>query len=220
VGSGRYVQTNWTWKLRCLTAVCVPVSPPSDVFHVFKFPPVQVRGVGINGKTRYATHAFLPQFEVLSQVSPREKNYILGRKHILWLYQVAPATADAYRLSPGLVFWLAVALAGLCAAAAVVLAGRWALRFRAPHAALAPAVSGSYLERALALFFWASARGDETLQRKALERVADELPLDVIDLSETARELAWSPETPQGEAVEAISQHAGVQMHHEDGTGE
>lgn len=210
-GSGRYVRTTWTWKLHCVTAVCVPVGPPSDTFHYFHFPPIQVRGVGHHG-TRYANHVFLPQLEVLSQVSPREKAHIEKYKHIAWLYQAGPA-GTAYRLSPDLVFWLAVALAVICGAAAVVLTGRWALRFRSAQAARAQGVPASYLERALALFFWANAHGDETLQRKALERVADELPLDELDLSEVARELAWSPETPEGEAVEAISQHAGVDMH-------
>ncbi len=217
-GSGRYVQTTWTWKLHCVTAVCVPVGPPSDVYHVFHFPPVQVRGVGIHGNTHYANHVFFPQLEVISQVSPREKAHIEKYKHIDWLYQPSPTSA-AYRLPPALVFWLAVALAVLCAAAAVLLATRWALRRRAPHAAQA-GLSASYLERALALFFWANAHGDETLQRKALERVADELPLDELDLSEVARELAWSPETPEGDAVEAISQHAGVDMHPNGGADE
>jgi hypothetical protein len=217
-GSGRYVQTTWTWTVRCLTAACVPVT--NDVSQVFQFPPVHIRGVGIDGKGHYRAHPFLPRLEVVSQVSPREKAYIEKHKHIQWRYEVTPAVGDSYRLPPGLVFWLAVALAGLCGATAVVLAGRWALRLRTPLAAAGPAVPGSYLERALALFFWANARGDETLQRKALERVADELPLDVVDLSDVARELAWSPETPEGEAVEAISEHAGVQVHHDGGRGE
>jgi hypothetical protein len=156
---------------------------------------------------------------MVSQMSPRENTYIKGRQHIQWQYPIPPAAGDAYRLSPDLVFWLAVALAGVCAAAALAVGGRWALRLRQPAPTAAPAVPGSYLERALALFFWANARGDETLQRKALERVADELPLDVVDLSETARALAWSPETPEGDEVEAISQRAGVPMHIEDRNG-
>jgi hypothetical protein len=217
-GSGRYVQTTWTWKLRCLTAECVPVSPPSDVFHDFGLRPVQVRGIGVNGKSEYRTHVFFPQVKVLSEVSPREQAYIKAHKRIAWLYQLTPAAGDRYRLPAGLVFWLAVALAGLCAAAAVVLAGRWALRLRTQSAADAT-VPAPYLERALALFFWANAHGDETLQRKALERVADELPLDVVDLSEMARELAWSPETPEGDEVEAISERAGVPVHPQDRNG-
>ena len=82
-----------------------------------------------------------------------------------------------------------------------------------------PGAPTPYLERALALFFWANARGDETLQRKALERVADELPFDVHELSETAHALAWSPETPDEEDVQAISQRAGVALRPEERNG-
>ena len=72
----------------------------------------------------------------------------------------------------------------------------------------------------LSIAVWRFGRfGDETLQRKALERVADELPLDVVDLSEIARELAWSPETPEGDEVEAISERAGVPVHPEERNG-
>jgi hypothetical protein len=215
-GSGRYVQTTWTWTLRCLAAACVPVAPPSDVSHDFGFPPAQISGFGVNGRSVYRAHVFFPAVEVLSQISPSERAFIVAHKRVQWRYQLAPAAGDAYRLPPGLVFWLAVVLAGLCCAAALVLAGRWALGLRKPAAATAPALPASYLERALALFFWANARGDETLQRKALERVADELPLDVVDLSEIARELAWSPETPEGDEVEAISERAGVLVHPEE----
>ena len=48
------------------------------------------------------------------------------------------------------------------------------------------------------------------MQRKALERVAAELPFDVADLSDATREIAWSPETPEEDEVEAISEKAGV----------
>jgi hypothetical protein len=155
---------------------------------------------------------------VVSQVSPREQAFIKAHKRIQWQYPLAPAAGDAYRIPPRVVFWLALLLAVLCGAAALLLAGRWALRRRTP-ATTAPAVAGSQLERALALFFWANEHGDETLQRKALERVADELPLDVVDLSEIARELAWSPETPEGDEVEAISERAGVPVHPEERNG-
>ncbi len=222
-GSGRYVQTTWTWKLSCLTAVCVPLSssssPSSIPSHVFGFPPAQIRGPGTNGKPTYKAHAFFPQLEMLSQVSPRENTYIRAHKHIQWQFPLPPAAGDAYRLPPGLVFWLALALAGLCGAAALVVGGRWALRLRQPVPATTAGVPTPYLERALALFFWANARGDETLQRKALERVADELPFDVHELSETAHALAWSPETPDEEDVQAISQRAGFAVRPEERNG-
>jgi hypothetical protein len=220
-GSGRYVQTTWTWKLSCLTAVCVPLTGSSTgpLSHIFSFPPAQVRGRGTNGKTTYKAHLFFPQLEMLSQLSPRETAYLAAHKHIQWQYPLAPAAGDAYRLPPGLVFWLAVALAGLCGAAALVVGGRWALRLRQPVASARPGPPTPYLERALALFFWANAHGDETLQRKALERVADELPFDVHELSETAHALAWSPETPDEEDVQAISQRAGLAVRPEERNG-
>lgn len=215
--SGRFLQETWTWTLRCLTSPCVPTIPPSDVYHFFRFKPVDVHYRGADG-TLQKIHTFFPPIEDLSQVSPAIFNFLLINKVVNWQYQLTPGTAARYRIAPGLVFWAALVLAGILGLAGLALAARWALKLRAPAALAAPALPASYLERALALFFWANAHGDETLQRKALERVAGELPLDVIDLSDAARELAWSPETPEGDEVEAISERAGVPAHHEDGT--
>jgi len=219
-GNGRYVETTWIWKLRCLTVACIPSSLANDAYDDFGFPPAQVRAPGLHGTTPYATHTFFPPVRVLSVISPRTKALILLKGNVRWLYQLAPSSGDGFARSPALVFWLAVALAGLCVVAALVLARRWMLLRRAPLAATGETVPASYLERALALFFWANARGDETLQRKALERVADELPLDGGELSGIARELAWSAETPEGEEVEAISSRAGIPVHTEERTGE
>lgn len=218
--TGRFLQETWTWSLRCLTGPCVPVVPPSDHYHVFRFRPVQVSYRAPHGKAVYTVGTRFPAVEMVSAISPALVNYLLATKTINWQYQLAPATAAPYRVSPSVVFWGAIAIAILLGLAGLALAARWALRFRAPAPAAGPALPTSYLERALALFFWANAHGDETLQRKALERVADELPLDVIDLSDAARELAWSPEAPEGDEVEAISERAGVPAHHENGTGE
>ena len=218
--SGRFLKETWTWSLQCLVAACVPVLPPSDQYHIFRFRPAQVEYRAPNGKRGPRINARFPRIEMLSEVSPGIVTYLEANKTINWQYELAPGTAAAYRVSPGLVFWVAIALAVLLGATGLAVAGRWVFRFRAPAPAYGPALPASYLERALALFFWARAQGDETLQRKALERVADELPLDVIDLSEAARELAWSPEAPEEEEVEAISARAGVPAHHEDGSGE
>lgn len=219
-GSGRYVQRTWIWKLRCLTIACIPTSLSNDSYNDFGFPPARVSGPALHGTTPYSTRTFFPAVRVLSEISPREKALILLKGNVQWLYQLSPASGTSFRVRPVLVSWLAVGLAGLCAVAALVLAGRWLLRRREPLAATGVAAPAPHLERALALFFWANARGDETLQRKALERVADELPLDVLELSEVTRELAWSPETPGGEEVEAISLRAGVPVHGEERTSE
>ena len=72
---------------------------------------------------------------------------------------------------------------------------------------------GTTLERALAVLRYAHRHGDETLQRKAFERVAGELGVERADeLTLIARELAWSPRTPEDEEVEEFAEQAlGVQ---------
>jgi hypothetical protein len=63
------------------------------------------------------------------------------------------------------------------------------------------------LERALRLLAWAHSTGNETLERKTLERVAAELDIeDVEGLSRAARELAWSEHTPADDDVETIAE--------------
>lgn len=212
VEHGRLLHLTWTWTLRCLTAACVPTVPPSDLFHVFRFQPARIDYLGRHGTVAYTVDARVPRLEALSQLSPAVVSYLTAHHALDWQYQLTPG-AVRYRISPAVVFWAALALACVLGAAAIVVLARWARRLRARAPAAARTLPSSSLERALALFFWARSRGDETLQRKALERVAAELPLDVTDLSEAARALAWSPEAPEGEEVEAISARAGVHAH-------
>ena len=206
--NGRLVQVTWTWTLRCLTVECVPVTRSSDLSHVFHFGPAHVEYLSPGGKVEYALNARFQRVAVLSQLSPSVVS-ALESHTINWQAPLTPVSAPHYRLSPDLAFWLAVALAVVLGAVGLALVTRWALQFR-PAAAATPTLGTSSLERALTLFFWARAHDDETLQRKALERVADELPFDVHDLSETARALAWSPEAPEEEDVQEISERAGI----------
>lgn len=214
VRSGRLLQLTWAWTLRCLTASCVPTHG-SQVFH---FPPARVEYLSPAGAVRYAFALRFPRVEALSGLSPSVVSALFATHPTLeWQLPLTPVPAPQYRLSPGLVFWLALTLAGVLGAAGLTLFFRWVLGLRRPATGQAPSsLRGSPLELALSLFFWAGTHGDETLQRKALERVADELPLDVRELSETARALAWSPETPEDEEVEAFSERAGI---HRSGGG-
>jgi hypothetical protein len=214
--NGRLLQMTWTWKLRCLTVKCLPVMKKSDLAHIFQFSPAHVEYLSPEGQVRYAIDARFQRIAVLSQLSPSEIA-LLNAHGLAWYVQLTPLPAAQYRVSPDLAFWLAVAMAAVLGAAGVFIASRWALQFRPARAAKGTADASS-LERALTLFFWARAHDDETLQRKALERVADELPFDVHDLSETARALAWSPETPEEEDVEEISERAGI--HRRNGESE
>lgn len=207
--NGRLLQLTWTWKLRCLTVQCLPVTRTSDLARVFQFSPAHVEYRSPTGQVRYAINARFPRVAALSELSPAEVNAI-SHPPLLWGTDLTPLPAPHYRVSPSLLFWLSLAFAAVLGATGLALASRWALQFRPARAAQGPALGSSSLERALTLFFWARAHDDETLQRKALERVADELPYDVHDLSETARALAWSEETPDKEEVQEISERAGI----------
>jgi hypothetical protein len=208
-GSGRLVQVTWTWTLRCLTADCVPVSHFSQTARIFRFSPAHIEYLSPTGSVEYTLDARFQRIDVLSQLSP---SVIAGiqSNSIKWQAPLTPVATPHYRMSPDLAFWLALAFAIVFGTAGLALVGRWAWQFRPAAAAEGPALRGTSLERALTLFFWARAHDDETLQRKALERVADELPFDVHELSETARALAWSREAPEEADVQEISERAGI----------
>lgn len=210
-GRGRLTEITWAWSIRCLTTDCIPVTHSSPLSRVFSLAPARIEYALLGGKTQGSLYARFQQIQVGSQLNPKVVTF-LERKNILdWQYPLTPVQAPHYRVSPTLAFWLPLALAIVLGAIGLALAGRWALQFRPAAAAEGPAIPVSSLERALTLFFWARANDDDTLQRKALERVADELPFDVHDLSETAHALAWSPETPDEEDVQVISERAGIQ---------
>ena len=206
--NGRLLQMTWTWTLRCLTEQCIPETKTSDVSHIFHFGRALVEYVSPTGAVRYSLHAAFPKIVVYSQLSPAVVNGLVGHQ-VRWQAPITPVAAPRYRVSPDLAFWLAVALAVLLGTTGLALLIRWAWQFR-PQTTARSTIASSSLERALTLFFWARAHDDETLQRKALERVADELPFDVHDLSEATRALAWSPEAPDEGDVEEISERAGI----------
>ena len=209
---GRFAQITWTWTLRCLTSPCVPRTPPSDRFHVFHFNQVHVNYLAANGKPAWVIAANWPALEVYSQVTVATENQVLGGGRLHWLYHPTPLAAPTFR-SPALLFWLALGLAFALFGLAALATWRLYRRLRPPPVAPPTAEDATTLERALAVLAWAHERGDETLQRKAFERVADELGIDgplseVDELARTARELAWSPRTPADDEVEDFAEQA------------
>jgi len=208
LASGRFEQITYTWSLRCIASQCVPRTPPSDRYHVFRFTPVRIDYLTAARRPAYGLEATWPPVEVLSQVSPGVAAFLQRTHHVNWRLSVAPVAAPTYRISPTLLLWLAVAASALFGAAALALAGRWALGLR-PARVAAGRVEASQLERAIAVLRYAHETGDETLQRKALERVAGELGAERADeLARIARELAWSPRTPEHEEVEGFAAQA------------
>jgi hypothetical protein len=201
--SGRFEQITYTWKLRCLDYSCVPKTPPNDKYHVFHFSPAKIRYA-----SAYTFDAYWPPVEVISQISPGLAAFIETTNHIKWQTAIAPVAKPTYHLRPTALFWLALALAMVLGAVAVVSTGRWYLAVR-PRRTSFDQLPGTPLERALAVLRYAHETGDETLQRKAFERVAGELGAERADeLTNVARELAWSPRTPEDEEIEQFAVQA------------
>jgi hypothetical protein len=210
---GRFQQVTWTWTLRCITTKCVPRLPPSERFHIFRFQTIHIEYVKTNGKPAYGIDATWPEVEVYSQVSPGVVASLQRTNHLNWRFHITPVAAPTYRVSPVVLYWLAFGAGLAMLVVAAAFGWRW-YRMMRPRKVYGPGdTTGTPLERALAVLAWAHARGDETLERKALERVAGELGVetpvqDADELSRTARELAWSSRTPEDEEVETFSERA------------
>ena len=215
--TGRFEQVTWTWTLRCLSAACVPRYPPSDTTHVFRFPLAHVDYLAPTGRVAYGITTSWPPLAAISQLTPAVLTELGQKNGLPWKASFTPLAAPTYSMRPSLLYWLSLSLAAVLACAALLLAGRWALTMR-PRRVAEPTFSptASPLERALVLLAWARAHDDETLQRKALERVADELGTEVAgidELTEKARELAWSSQGPEGDEVDSFSERAREQGH-------
>ncbi len=208
VSVGRFAQATWTWSLRCLTSPCVPRSPPSDKHRQFQFSPVHIDYPPGHGLDYHLTAIWQP-IEVRSAISPAVLAYLGFHNKILWSYVLTPFAAPSYSASPTLLYRLALAAAIAALAAAALLAASWLRRIwprRRAEDMGAPAPTP--LEQALGLLAWAGERGDETTQRKALERVADELTPVADGLVDRVREVAWSAPPPEEAEVESLSEQA------------
>jgi hypothetical protein len=206
---GRFAQVTWTWTIRCITSPCVPRVPPDDRFHVFHFRPAHIEYLKANRSPAYSIDASWPPVQVDSQISPGVVAFLQKTNHLNWRLGMTPVAAPTYRVSPTLVYWLALGLAAVLGAGALALATRWFLIVHPRRGVVATAEVGTPLERAIAVLRYAHEQGDETLQRKAFERVAGELGIERADeLTLIARELAWSARTPEDEEVEEFAEQA------------
>jgi hypothetical protein len=207
---GRFAQVTWTWTLQCLTTPCAPRIPPSERYHDFRFKTIFIDYLAKDGKRVFGLTATWPKVEVQTQVSPGMRQYMAETNRLNWRFHTTPIAAPAYRVSPSTLFWTALGFAGALGLAALALAWRWyrAVRPRSVRE-VTVAPPATTLERALQLLAWAHATGNETLERKTLERVATELDIESVDeLSQAARELAWSQRVPRDEDVETLAERA------------
>jgi hypothetical protein len=209
---GPYTRLRWAVDLHCVIVDCVPQAG-SIARQVFPSTTVRYAGLAKNGSAPDPVTITWPQISAVSRLDPIdiERRAIVQRigpggqvRAILppWRVSTTNLAAVSYALSPGTVFWAALA----CAFALVLGAGLL-LRPYLPGFGWLPRRERalSRLERALDAV--ESARGGETAEeRKALELLAAELRKSGSGrLAWTATELAWSPSQPPEDQTVALT---------------
>jgi hypothetical protein len=209
---GPYTRLRWTMDVHCVIVDCVPQAG-SIARQVFESSTLRYAGVAKNGSVPDPITITWPQISAVSRLDPIdiERRAIVNRigpagqvRAILPPWRVNSINLDrvSYSISPGTVFWTALALAF-----ALVLAAAFLLRPFLPGFGWLPRRQrpASALERALEAV--ERARGGETAEeRKALELLAAELQRSGSGrLAWAATELAWSQSQPQPEKTGALT---------------
>jgi hypothetical protein len=210
---GPYTRLRWTLDVHCVIVDCVPQAG-SIARQTFEPSTLRYAGTAKNGSVPDPVTITWPQISAVSRLDPIdiERRAIVNRvgpagqvRAILPPWRVNSVNLDrvSYAVSPGTVFWGALALAlALVVAAGFLLrpylpGTDWLPRRRRPSTAL---------ERALEAVD--RARGGETAdERKALELLAAELRRTGSGrLAWAATELAWSPSQPPPEKTGALTE--------------
>jgi len=202
--SGSTTSLRTAYVLRCLTVQCVPAREKETV----EFEPASVSYAATvgNDTSRLAVEVPWQPLLVHTRISGLES----GQRDALaapWRADLVSLPAVSYRVSP----WLAIALlalaGGLLLAAGAVIAYR-ALPEREPPPEPEPPPPPvvSPLEQALALLEGTAATNGAQARRRALELVAEALERwGDDDLAQTARTLAWSEASPEGEETKELA---------------
>ena len=206
---GNYSQLSWRVRLHCVESDCLP-----GVGSVRRFRFVQA---SLTSPAFAPVTIKWPEIAVVSRLDPID----IKRRPVItevgqritdrpaaaippWRADTGTLDAVSYRVSPELVFWLAVAGGLLLIAAAGLLVRpliptpAWLLRWRPPEQ--------TALERALAEYERATRLGNAANQRLALEHLAGELDRHGEGvLAWTASELAWSETPPNAERGDVLT---------------
>ena len=201
-GSTAFLRT--TYVLRCLAQPCVPVRETEEV----DFDPARVSyAATVGGGTRRLTlDADWPPLVLHSRLAGPDEN----RRDALaspWRADLLSLPAVSYRVSPELALaLLAVGGALLLGLAAIILFRLLPEREPPPEPEPEPEPVASPLEQALALLEAPAAANGGQDRRRALELVAEEVERwGDDDLALTARTLAWSEDTPEGDETRALA---------------
>jgi hypothetical protein len=205
-GSTALVRT--TFVLRCLIGPCVP---PRDTAPL-DFDPVIVR-YGETGRL----DVMWPRLVVHSRIADRGAPVTTagggqrGGPQFPWTADLLTLPSVSYRITPGILFPLLLALAAVLAILGGVLVYRaWPERKEAPEPVveLPPEPALPPLVLALALLEQPPAENGTADRRRALELVADALEGEDARLARAARRLAWSEETPPVETTSGLASEA------------
>lgn len=186
--AGGRVLLRFAWRLRCLTAACVPRKPE----RTFPLGPARVSWLTRRGAER-STVALWPALTVASRLTPTDLA-------VPWFGAETAPPASGLRLPAGpfavalLAFGSLLATAGLAALALPLLRRRR----RAPLPVAPLQLALELVERA--------ASGDVDERRRALYQLA--LLLEEASLepeSWAARKLAWAPATPDPDGMQMLS---------------
>jgi hypothetical protein len=206
---GNYAQLAWRIRLHCVDSDCLPGLGSVRRFRFIQasltssaFAPVTIKWPEVAVVSRLDP-VDLKRRPVVTEVGQRFTDRPASALPP-WRADTRTLDAVSYRLSPDLVFWLALAGGLLLIAAAGLLvrplipAPEWLLRWRPPEP--------TPLERALSEYERASRVGTPAEQRLALELLAGELDRSGEGvLAWTASELAWSESPPTAERGDLLT---------------
>lgn len=210
---GPYTRIHWELQLHCVVTDCAP-RPGSLIRSQFEAASIHYAATPKDSEAPSDVVIAWPAVTAVSRLDPvdLERRAVVRRTGARgqlaagrppWRTSSASLAAVTYRLSPGLVFWTALAGALLLVAASGLLlrpflpTSEWLRRRLGP--------GPTALERALAAVEQAR-QGDLVEQRKALELLAVELRrTGQGELAWTATELAWSQPIPEPELTGALT---------------
>ena len=185
--------------------------PPRDTAPL-DFDPVVVK-YGDNGRLdvpwpRLVVHSRIPdRGEPVSAAGGADR----GAPQLPWTADLLSLPSVSYRISPGILFPLLLALGVVLVVLGGVLVYRaWPERKEAPEPVveLPPEPALPPLVQALALLEQPPAENGTADRRRALELVADALEGPDVKLARAARRLAWSEDTPPVETTSGLASQA------------
>jgi hypothetical protein len=196
-----------TFLLRCLSSPCVPSRETASLD--FDQVAVTFKGGRLDVPwPRLVVDSRLPNRGAPVSVAGAGQR---GAPQFPWTADLLTLPAVSFRIGPGILFPLLLALAAVLAVAGGLLAYRAVpARGRAPEPLSPPPPEPALppLEQALALLEEPPVENGTADRRRALELVAEALDGKDAKLALAARRLAWSEETPPLETTSGLAADA------------